>query len=91
MLLLQMLQKMRQVLRDNKRYVLSRGTIEKYNVLIDDRNFYDQQINDLIKQYAVRKVSIGQGDDYTTGCLLDYAYFKDNCRLIATDLTKKRL
>ena len=91
MLLLQMLQKMRQVLRDNKRYVLSRGTIEKYNVLIDERNFYDQPINDLIKQYAVRKVSIGQGDDYTTGCLLDHAYFKDNCRLIATDLTIKRL
>ena len=55
MLLLQMLQKMRQVLRGNKRYVISRGTIEKYNVLIDERNFYDQPINDLIKQYEVRK------------------------------------
>ena len=46
---------MRQVLRGNKRYVISRGTIEKYNVLIDERNFYDQPINDLIKQYEVRK------------------------------------
>ena len=55
MLLLQMLQKTRQVLRGNKRYVISRGTIEKYNVLIDERNFYDQPINDLIKQYEVRK------------------------------------
>ena len=36
-------------------------------------------------------MSIGYGDDYTTGCLLDYAYFKDNYRLIAVDLSKKAL
>ena len=42
-------------------------------------SFYDQPINDLIKQYdEVREVSAGQCDNYTTGCLLDYAYFKDN-------------
>ena len=46
--------------------------------MIDRRNFYDQPIDDLIKQYdEVRKVPTGQGDDYTTGCLVDYAYFKD--------------
>ena len=40
--------------------------------MIDGWNFNDQPINDLIKQYdEVRKVSTGQGDDYTTGCLLD--------------------
>ena len=40
--------------------------------MIDGWNFYDQPINDLIKQYdEVRKVSTGHGDDYTTGCLLD--------------------
>ena len=45
----------------------------------------------MIKQYdEVRKVSTGQGDDYTTGCLLDYAYFKDNYRLIAVDLSKQK-
>ena len=50
---------------------------------------YDQPINDLIKQYdEVRKVSTVQGDDYTTECLLDYAYFKDNYRLIVIDLSK---
>ena len=43
-----------------------------------------------MKQYnEVRKVSTGQGDDYTTGCLLDFAYFKDNYRLIEADLSKK--
>ena len=35
-------------------------------------------------------MSAGYGDDYTTGCLLDYAYFKDNYRLIAVDLSKQR-
>ena len=66
-------------INNNKMYFLPRGEIENYNVLVDEWNFYDQPINDLIKQYdEVRKVSTGQGDDYTTGCLLDYAYFKDN-------------
>ena len=68
-----------------------RGEIKNYDVLIDGRNFYDQPINDLIKQYdEIRKVSTGYGDDYTTGCLLDYAYFKDNYRLIAVDLSKQK-
>ena len=45
----------------------------------------------LLKQYhEVRKVSTGQGHDYTTRCLLDYAYFKDNYRLITVDLSKKK-
>ena len=60
--------------------------------MIDGRNFYDQPIDDLIKQYdEVRRVSTGQGDDYTTGCLLDYGYFKDNYRLIAVDLSKQKV
>ena len=59
-------------IKTNKKYFLPRGEFENYN-------FYDQPVNDLIKQYdEVRKVSTGQGDDYTTGYLLDYAYFKDN-------------
>ena len=59
--------------------------------MIDERNVYDQPINYLIKQYdEIKKVSTGYGDDYTTGCLLDYAYFKDNYRLIAVDLSKQK-
>ena len=76
-------------IKNNKRYFLPRAKIENYKVLIDGRHFYDQPINDLMKQYdEVRKVSIGQGGDYTTGCLFDYAYFKDNYRLIEVDLSK---
>ena len=47
--------------------------------------------NDSIKQYdEIRKISTGQGDDYTTGCLLDFAYFEKNYRLTATDLSKQK-
>ena len=61
-----------------------------YNLLIDGRKFYDQPINDLIKQYnKIRNTATGQGDDYTTGCLLDYQYFKDHYNLITVDLSKQ--
>ena len=60
-----------------KKYFLPRLKIKYYNIEIDGRNFYDQSINDLIKQYdEIRKISTGQGDDYTTGCLLDFSYFE---------------
>ena len=59
--------------------------------MIDGRSFYDQPIHDLIKQYdKVRKISTGHGDDYTTGSLLDYAYFKDDYKIIAVDLSKQK-
>ena len=74
-----------------KKYFLPRVKIENYNIEIDGRNFYDQPINDTIKQCdEVRIVSTGQGDDYTTGCLLDFAYFEKNYRLIAADLSKQK-
>ena len=73
------------------KYFLPRVNITNYNVLIDGRNFYDQPINDLVKQYdEIRKTATGQGDDYTTGCLLDYQYFKDHYNLIAVDLRKQK-
>ena len=60
-----------------KKYFLSRIKIDNYNIEIDGRNVYDQPINDSVKQYdGIRKISAGQGDDYTTGCLLDFSYFE---------------
>ena len=74
-----------------RKYFLLRINITNYNVLIDGRNFYDQPVNDMIKQYdEIRKIATGQGDDYTTGCLLDYQYFKDHYNLIAIDLSKQK-
>ena len=50
-----------------------------------------KSINDLIKQYdEIRKLSTGQGDDYTTGSLLNFSYFEKNYRLIAADLSKQK-
>ena len=60
-----------------KKYFLPRVKSESYNIEIDGRNFYDQPVNTSVRQYdEVRKVSTGQGDYYTTGCLLDFAYFE---------------
>ena len=61
---------------------------KNYSIEIDRRNFYDQPINDLIRQYdEIRKVSTGQGDDYTTGCLLNFAYFLKKKPIKAADLS----
>ena len=80
------------VLRDNHiKYFHPIVDITNYNVLIDGRNFYDQPINDSIKQYNdIRKTATGQGKDYTKGGLLDYQYFKDHYNLIAVDLSKQK-
>ena len=78
--------------RDNHRkYFLPRINMTNYNVLIDSRNFYDQPINDQIKEYdEIRKITTGKRDDYTAGCLLDYQYFKNHYQLIAVDLSKQK-
>ena len=73
------------------KYFLPKLKIENYNTEIDGRNFYDQHINELIKQYdKVTKVSTRQDDDYTTGCSLDFDYFEKNYRLIAADFSKQK-
>ena len=81
-----------QVIRNGyRKYFVPRVDITSYNVLIDGRNFYDQPINDSIRKYdEIRKIATGKGDNYATGCLLDYDYFKKNYQLIAADLSKQR-
>ena len=71
-----------------KKSFLPRVKIENYNIEIDGRNFYYQPVIDSIKQYD-RKVSTSQGDDYTTGCLLYFAYFEKTC-LIVADLSQQK-
>ena len=74
-----------------RKYFVPRVDITNYNVLIDGRNFYDQPINDPVRKYdKIRKIAMGKGDNYATGCLLDYNYFKKNDQLIAIDLSKQR-
>ena len=66
-----------------KRYYLPKGIIDNYSVIISGKNFYDRLIDSDIKLYEeIRKLTTGQGEDYTTGCLLDCEYFNkqvSNC------------
>ena len=77
--------------KNHQKHFFSRVNMTNYNVLIDGRNFYDQTINDLVKQYGeFRKTATWQGDDYTTGCLWGYPFFKDHYNLTAFDLSKEK-
>ena len=72
-------------------YYFPKVEIKDYNFMIDGRNFFHQPINSLTKTYEnIRKIATSQGDDYTTGCLLDYSYFKENYKMIAIDLSKQQ-
>ena len=73
-----------------QKYYLPRIDLNKY-VIIDGRNFYDNPIESDIEKYReLKKVMIGKGEDYTTGSLLDYNYFKEHYKLVAVDLSKQK-
>ena len=74
-----------------QKYYLPRIGLNKYNIIIDGRNFYDNPIESDIEKYReLKKVMIGKGEDYTTGSLLDYSYFLKHYKLIAVDLSKQK-
>ena len=74
-----------------QKYYLPRIDLEKYNVIIDGRNFYDNPIERDIEKYGeLKKVMIGKAEDYTTGSLLDYNYFNKHYKLVAVDLSKQK-
>ena len=59
--------------------------------MIDGQNFFDQLVkNDLITYDSIPNIATGQRDDYTTGCLLDYDYFKKYYKLIPIYLSKQQ-
>ena len=71
-------------------YYLQKVEIKDHNVMIDGRTFFDQAINNMSKTYEnITKFATGKGDDYSTGCLLDYPYFKENYKMIAVDLSRQ--
>ena len=74
-----------------RKYYLPRIDLEKYNVIIDGRNFYDNPIESNIEKYReLKKVMIGKGEDYTTGSLLDFNYFDKHYKLVAVNLSKQK-
>ena len=59
--------------------------------MINGENFFDQPIkNKKITYDIIRKIATGYGDDYTTGCLLDYPYFIETYKMIQVDLSKHK-
>ena len=75
----------------NKRYYLPNAEIKDYKVMIDGKNFFDQSIKDNNVTYEnIRKIATGQGNDYTTVCLLGYTYFNKYYKMIAVDLSKEQ-
>ena len=74
-----------------RRYCLPKDIKKNYNVIINGKNFSDQTIDSDIKQYEeIRKLTKGQGEDYATGCLLNYKCIKNRYRLIAVDLSRQK-
>ena len=77
--------------RSCKGYYLPNVEIKNY-VMINGENFFDQQIKDNKVTYEnIRKIAIVRGDNYTTGCLLDYPFFRDNYKMIAVDLSRQKI
>ena len=75
----------------HKLYYLRTAEIKEYNVMIDGRNFFNQPKKSDLKTYDnIRKIATDQGDDYTSGYLLDYPYFKKCFKIIAKDLSKQQ-
>ena len=65
--------------------------IKDYNVMIDGKFSFDQPVkNDKVTYKNIRRIAIGQEDDYINGCLFGYSYFKDNYKMIAIDLSKQQ-
>ena len=75
----------------HSRYFLRNVKIKAYNVTIDGKNFFDQPVKKYLRTNEnIWKIETVQGDDYTTGCLLDYNYFKKYYKMIAIDLSKQQ-
>ena len=77
--------------KSDERYYLPNVEIKDYNIMINGKNFFDQPIkNNKVTYENIRKIATGQGDDYTTGCLLDHPYLLDTYKMIAVDLSKQQ-
>ena len=74
----------------DEKYYLPTVEIKDYNVMINGENFFDQPSKNKVTYENIRKSATGQGDDYTTGCLLDYSYFLNTDKMIGVDLSKQQ-
>ena len=71
-------------------FYLPRVMVKDFNVIIDKLAFFDLPIK--IEEEAYEKIiDISRNNEYTTGNLLDYDYFKKYYKLIAIDLSKQQV
>ena len=74
-----------------KGYYLPNVELKDSNIMINGENVFDQPLKNIKVTYEnIRKIATGQGDDYTTGGLLDYPYSNDSYKMIAVDLSKQQ-
>ena len=69
-------------------YYVPNVEIKDFNVLIDGKSFFDLPVKNEEETYE-KIIEMSNNNDYTTGNLLDFAYFKENYKLIAIDLSKQ--
>ena len=69
-------------------YYVPNVEIKDFNVLIDGKSFFDLPVKNEEEAYE-KIIDMSNNNDYTTGNLLDFAYFKENYKLIAIDLSKQ--
>ena len=69
-------------------YYVPNVEIKDFNVLIDGKSFFDLPVKNEEEAYE-KIIEMSNNNDYVTGNLLDFTYFKENYRLIATDLSKQ--
>ena len=70
------------------KYYVPKVEIKVFNVLIDEKPFFGIPVKNKEEAYEAI-IEMSKNNDYTTGNLLDYEYFKDHCQLIAIDLSKQ--
>ena len=72
-------------------YYLPKVEIKDCNFMIDRKTFFDQPVKRHMRTYDnICKIPTAQADGYTTGCMLDYNYFKQYYKMIATDFSKEQ-
>ena len=70
------------------KYYVPKVEIKVFNVLIDEKTFFEIPVKNKEEGYEAI-IEMSKNNDYTTGNLLDYEYFKDHCQLTAIDLSKQ--
>ena len=71
-------------------FYLPNVMVKDYNVIIDKLAFFDLPITTEKEEYE-KTIDISKNNEYTTGNLLDYDYFKKCYKLIAIDLSKQQV